>query len=71
MDDEAITVKEDELKQCLELCETGVKMSRIKAGCLITSQNVHVENQKWLCYHSDVWWKFVPLKLKSGKFLIF
>ncbi|VDK89606.1 unnamed protein product [Litomosoides sigmodontis] len=64
MDDKAIVAK-DELKQCLELCQTGAKMYRIKAGCLITSQNVYVENQKWLCYHSDAWWKLVPLKLKS------
>lgn len=70
MDDELTVTKEDELKECLELCRMGAKMCRIKAGCLATSRNVHVEDQKWLCYHSDVCWKFVPLKFKSGKLLI-
>ncbi|CAG9538798.1 unnamed protein product [Cercopithifilaria johnstoni] len=65
MDDEATVTKEDELKECLELCQMGVKMCRIKSGCLITSGNVYVEDQKWLCYHSDVCRKFVSLKLKS------
>uniref|UniRef100_A0A0R3RZF7 Phosphoinositide phospholipase C n=1 Tax=Elaeophora elaphi TaxID=1147741 RepID=A0A0R3RZF7_9BILA len=66
MGDEVTVTNEDEIKECLELCQTGVKMSRIKSGCLVTSRNVCVKDQKWLCYHSDVCWKFVPLKLKSG-----
>ncbi|EFO25701.2 phosphatidylinositol-specific phospholipase C [Loa loa] len=65
MDNEETVTKENEFKECLELCQRGVKMCRIKAGRLMTSQNVYVEDQKWLCYHSNVCWKFVPLKLKS------
>ncbi|KAK6111234.1 Phosphatidylinositol-specific phospholipase C X domain family protein [Brugia pahangi] len=65
MTDEATATKETEFKECLELCEKGVNMCRIKAGHLLPSRNVYVEDQKWLCYHSDMCWKFVPLKLKS------
>lgn len=71
MSDEATITEDEEFKECLELCQKGVKMCRIKAGRLITSQNVYVEDQKWLCYHSAICWKLVPLRLKSGKLLIF
>lgn len=71
MDNEMTVAKEDEFKECLELCQNGVTMCRIKTGRLLTPRKIYVNDQKWLCYHSAACWKFVPLKFKSGKLLIF
>uniref|UniRef100_A0A8R1TTG3 Phosphoinositide phospholipase C n=1 Tax=Onchocerca volvulus TaxID=6282 RepID=A0A8R1TTG3_ONCVO len=65
MDNEMTVAKEDEFKECLELCQNGVTMCRIKTGRLLTPRKIYVNDQKWLCYHSAACWKFVPLKFKS------
>ncbi|KAM3725407.1 1-phosphatidylinositol 4,5-bisphosphate phosphodiesterase delta-4 [Dirofilaria immitis] len=65
MSDEVKITKEDEFRECLELCQKGVRMCRVKTGRLVTSRRVYVDDQERLCYHSAVCWKFVPLKLKS------
>ncbi|MCP9265586.1 Phosphoinositide phospholipase C [Dirofilaria immitis] len=52
MSDEVKITKEDEFRECLELCQKGVRMCRVKTGRLVTSRRVYVDDQERLCYHS-------------------